>query len=327
MPPGDSESIASGAQSGQARSLRLISRFALDRLHLINVFVAVVDANGFAGAARKLSISPPAVTRAINELESHLGVRLLTRTTRVVRVTEPGARYAEDCRHILAQLAEADESVAGMQRTPRGRLTITAPVLFGAKFVAPIVTEYLQDNPEVVATCWFLDRVVNMLDEGADVGIRIGELPDSSMQATSVGRVRRVISAAPAYLARHGVPLAPADLQAHIIVSASAVTPTQEWRFVENGENCTVKLQPRMTTTSNDSALAAAVAGFGITRLLSYQVAECLQDGRLQALLGDFELPWLPVHVVHREGQHASKKARAFIDLVVERLRANPALG
>ena len=299
----------------------------MDRLHLINVFVAVVDANGFAGAARKLNISPPAVTRAINELESHLGVRLLTRTTRVVRVTEPGARYAEDCRHILAQLAEADESVAGMQRTPRGRITITAPVLFGAKFVAPIVTEYLQGNPEVVATCWFLDRVVNMLDEGADVGIRIGELPDSSMQATLVGRVRRVICAAPAYLEQHGVPLAPADLQSHTIVLASTVTPSPDWRLVENGETCTVKLQPRMTTTSNDSALAAALAGFGITRLLSYQVAECLKDGRLKPLLGEFELPWLPVHVVHREGQHASKKARAFIDLVVERLRANPALG
>ena len=299
----------------------------MDRLHLINVFVAVVDANGFAGAARKLKISPPAVTRAVNELEAHLGVRLLTRTTRVVRVTESGARYAEDCRHILAQLAEADAWVAGMQRTPRGQLTITAPVLFGAKFVAPIVTEYLQANPEVVASCWFLDRVVNMLEEGADVGVRIGDLPDSSMQAASVGRVRRIICAAPAYLDRCGVPQTPADLQAHVIISASAVTPTPEWRLAENGEARVVKLQPRMTTTSNDSALAAAVAGFGITRLLSYQVSEHVDDGRLVPLLAEFDLPSLPVHVVHREGQHASKKARAFIDLVVERLRANPALG
>ena len=298
----------------------------MDRLHLINVFVAVVDANGFAGAARKLKISPPAVTRAVNELEAHLGVRLLTRTTRVVRVTESGARYAEDCRHILAQLAEADAWVAGMQRTPRGQLTITAPVLFGAKFVAPIVTEYLQANPEVVASCWFLDRVVNMLEEGADVGVRIGDLPDSSMQAASVGRVRRIICAAPAYLDRCGVPQTPADLQAHVIISASAVTPTPEWRLAENGEARVVKLQPRMTTTSNDSALAAAVAGFGITRLLSYQVSEHVDDGRLVPLLAEFDLPSLPVHVVHREGQHASKKARAFIDLVVERLRANPAL-
>lgn len=298
----------------------------MDRLHLITVFVAVVDANGFAGAARKLGISPPAVTRAINELETHLGVRLLTRTTRVVRVTEPGARYADDCRLILAQLAEADESVTGMQTTPRGHLTVTAPVLFGAKFVAPIVTEYLQGNPEVVASCWFLDRVVNMLDEGADVGVRIGELPDSSMQATAVGRVRRVICASPAYLEQHGVPMTPADLQSHTIISATAVTPTSEWRLVDNGESRSIKLQPRMTTTSNDSALAASLRGFGITRLLSYQVAEFVRDGSLKVMLGEFELPPLPVHVVHREGVHASKKARAFIDLVVERLRANPNL-
>lgn len=298
----------------------------MDRLHLITVFVAVVDANGFAGGARKLGISPPSVTRAINELEKHLGVQLLTRTTRVVRVTESGARYADDCRLILAQLAEADESVAGAQMTPRGHLTITAPVLFGAKFVAPIVTEYLNRHPGVVASCWFLDRVVNLLDEGADVGIRIGALQDSSMRAAAVGSVRRVVCAAPSYLQAHGVPNQPADLQAHSIVSTSAVTPTSDWRFVEDGETRIVKVRPRMISTSNDSALAAALMGFGITRLLSYQAAEFLRDGRLVMLLGEFELPALPVHVVHREGQHASKKARAFIDLVVERLRANPAL-
>lgn len=299
----------------------------MDRLHLITVFVAVVDANGFAGGARKLGISPPAVTRAINELEAHLGVRLLTRTTRVVRVTEPGARYADDCRLILAQLAEADESVTGAQITPRGHLTITAPVLFGAKFIAPIVTEYLQRHPDVVASCWFLDRVVNLLDEGADVAIRIGELPDSSMRAAAVGSVHRVVCAAPSYLEAHGVPQTPTDLQSHIIISANAVTPTSEWRLMDHGEPRSVKLRPRMITTSNDSALAAALGGFGITRLLSYQVADFVRDGRLMSVLGEFELPALPVHVVHREGQHASKKARAFIDLVVERLRADAALG
>lgn len=298
----------------------------MDRLHLINVFVAVVEANGFAGAARKLGISPPAVTRAIAELESHLGVRLLTRTTRVVRVTEPGARYAEDCRLILAQLAEADESVTGAHSAPRGRLTVTAPVLFGAIYIAPIVTEYLQRHPDVCAACWFLDRVVNMMDEGADVGIRIGELRDSCLQATRVGRVRRVICASPDYLAKHGIPRTPADLAAHAIVSATAVTPGPEWRLMQDGEPRNVKLQARLTTTSNDSAVSAVLNGFGITRLLSYQVADHLRAGRLTTVLDDFELAELPVHVVHREGPHASKKARAFIDLAVERLRADPAL-
>ena len=230
----------------------------MDRLHLITVFVAVVDTSGFAGAARKLGISPPAVTRAINELESHLGVRLLTRSTRVVRVTEDGARYADDCRRILAELAEADDAVSGKHGSPHGRLTLTAPALFGAKFVTPIVTEYLSRYPQVSASCWFLDRVVNMLDEGVDVAVRIGELPDSSMQAVSVGRVRRVICAAPTYLEKHGVPQTPDALSAHCIVSASAVTPTAEWRLMENGEPRIVKLQARMTTTSNDSAAASA---------------------------------------------------------------------
>ncbi len=298
----------------------------MDQLHLINVFVAVVDAEGLAGAARKLGVSPPAVTRAINELESQLGVRLLTRTTRVVRVTETGARYADDCRRILAELAQANASVAGMHSAPSGRLTLTAPVLFGAKFVTPIVTEYLRRYPGVNASCWFLDRVVNMVDEGMDVAVRIGELPDSSMQAVRVGRVRRVICGAPAYLRQRGVPRFPEDLAAHDIVAAGAVAPGAEWRLLRDGAPCVVKLQPRMISTTNDAALAAAVGGFGLTRLLSYQVADQLRDGQLETVLGDFEPAALPVHLVHREGRHASQKARAFLDLAIERLRANPAL-
>ncbi len=298
----------------------------MDRLHLITVFVAVVDTCGFAGAARKLDISPPAVTRAINELESHLGVRLLTRTTRVVRVTEDGARYADDCRRILAELAEADDAASGKHGSPHGRLTLTAPAMFGAKFVTPIVIEYLNRYPQVSASCWFLDRVVNMMDEGVDVAVRIGELPDSSMQAVSVGRVRRVICAAPVYLEKYGTPQTPDALSTHFIVSASAVTPTAEWRLVENGEPRTVKLQARMITTTNDAAVAAAVSGFGLTRLLSYQVADQLRDGQLKTILTDYEPAPLPVHLVHREGRHASQKARAFLDLALERLRGNPAL-
>ncbi len=298
----------------------------MDRLHLINVFVAVVDAQGFAGAARKLNISPPAVTRAVSELESHLGVRLLTRTTRVVRVTEAGARYVEDCRRILADLAEADESVSGLHGAPRGRLTLTAPVLFGALHITPIVTEYLQRYPEVNVSCWFLDRIVNMMDEGVDIALRIGTLPDSSMQAIRVGQVRRVICASPDYLARHGSPQTPDDLAAHTLISANSVTPTPEWRLQENGAPRTVTIHPRMSTTTNDSALAAAVSGFGLTRLMSYQVADLLREGRLETVLGAYESEPLPVHLLHREGRHASKKARAFLDLAIERLRACEAL-
>ena len=221
----------------------------MDRLHLISVFVAVVDTSGLAGAARKLKISPPAVTRAINELEGHLGVRLLTRTTRVVRVTEDGARYADDCRRILAELAEADAAVSDKHGSPRGRLRLTAPALFGARFVTPIVTEYLTRYPEVSAACWFLDRVVNMMDEGVDVAVRIGELADFSMQAVRVGQVRHVICGAPNYLQKHGIPQLPDELAAHCIVSASAVTPTAEWRLMDHGTPRTVKLQARLITS------------------------------------------------------------------------------
>lgn len=293
----------------------------MDRLQAMKVFVAVVDAQGFAGAARQLNLSPPAVTRAIHDLENLLGVRLLTRTTRVVRVTEAGARHVEDCRRILAQLAEADASVTGLHTQPRGQLVITAPALFGAMFVTPVVTEYLRRYPEVNATCLFLDRVVNMLDEGVDVAVRIGELPDSSFQAVRLGSVRRLICASPAYLAEHGTPETPDELGAHRIISSSSIQPTPEWRLMHNGTSRLFKVQPRMRTTTNDSAIAAALNGFGVTRVLSYQIAEHLREGRLVTVLAAYEPVAWPVHVVHREGQNATQRVRAFLDLVIERLR------
>ncbi|HVO06938.1 MAG TPA: LysR family transcriptional regulator [Burkholderiaceae bacterium] len=298
----------------------------LDRLHLLAVFVAVVDAGSLAGAARKLGISPSAVTRAVNDLEGHLRVRLLTRTTRVVRVTEAGARYAEDCRRVLTELADADAAVSGMHGTPRGTLSLTAPALFGARFVTPVVTEYLQCYPEISASCWFVDRIVNMTEEGIDVAVRIGDLDDSSLQATRVGRVRRIVCAAPAYLERFGTPRAPEDLVHHHIVSSATVTPPREWRFNEGDMPRVMKLQPRLVTTTNDSAVNAAISGFGLVRLLSYQVADALRDGRLVTVLDAFEGAASPVHLLHREGRHAAKKVRAFLDLAIERLRANPEL-
>ena len=183
--------------------------------------MAVADANGFAGAARKLNISPPAVTRAISELEKHLGVRLLTRTTRVVRVTEAGARYGDDCRRILAELAEADQSASGRtaRRTAGSRLPRRC--CSGAVRDARC-HRILAALSRGQRLCWFLDRVVNMMEEGVDVAVRIGDLPDSSMQAIRVGTVRRVICASPGYLEQHGIPQMPDDLAAHTIVSAAA---------------------------------------------------------------------------------------------------------
>ena len=298
----------------------------MDRLQAMSTFVAVVEAGGFAGAARKLKLSPPVVTRAVAELEQRLGLRLLTRSTRFVRVTDAGALYAQDCRRILAEVEEAERAAAGTHAAPRGTLTLTAPVLFGQMYVTPVLVRYLQAYPEVDAQCLFLDRVVNMLEEGVDVAVRIGELPDSSLQAIRVGRVRRVLVAAPAYLEAHGTPRRPEELPSHTIISAAGVTSQPEWRFNVEGRAHTQRVAPRMRTTSNDSAIAAALAGLGITRLLSYQVAPHLASGALRLLLEDFEGAPLPIHVAHHEGRHVTQKVRSFVDMAVAALSADPAL-
>lgn len=298
----------------------------MDRLQAMTVFVTVVDEGGFASAARKLELSPPVVTRAVAELEERLGLRLLTRTTRVVRVTEAGARFAEDCRRILADLEAAEDAASGAHASARGTLVLTAPVLFGHLFVMPVLVDYLTRCPEVDAQCLFVDRVVNLDEEGVDVAVRIGELPDSSLQAIKVGHVRQVLVASPAYLQAHGRPDHPSDLSRHTLVSRGGAPVEVDWQFEEDGKPLHQRVRARIRTSSNDSAIAAAVAGFGITRLLSYQVAQGLQQGQLETVLESFEKPALPIHVVHREGRRATQKVRGFIDLAVDALRAHPAL-
>lgn len=197
------------------------------------------------------------------------------------------------------------------------------PVLFGARHVTPIVVEYLQRYPEVDVNCLWLDRNVSFIDEGVDVGVRIGELPSSSLQAIAVGRVRRVVCAAPAYLERHGVPRTPEDLARHTLIQTTGVSTMAEWRFLDKGETKPLRFAPRLATSTNDSAIAAAVAGLGLARALSYQVAGELWDDRLRVVLAEYEPPPLPIHVIHREGRHAMQKVRAFLDLAIDRLRAD----
>jgi DNA-binding transcriptional LysR family regulator len=291
----------------------------------MTTFVTVVETEGFASAARKLNVSPSVISRIMTELEEYLGARLLTRTTRVVRITDAGATFYEDCRRILAEIDAAELSATGVNNAPRGQLTVTAPVLFGKTYVTPIAHEYLTRYPSVSLNCWFLDRIVNLVDEGADVAIRIGELPSSSLQAIAVGKVRSVLCASPAYLEAHGAPQHFDELASHVTIQATGITPAPEWRFREHDSTRTVPIQPRLVTTTNDSAIVAATAGLGIVRLLSYQVADELAQGTLRVVLADYELAALPVHVVHREGKHANQKVRAFIDLAIETLRAEAA--
>lgn len=298
----------------------------MDRFTEMQVFVAVAECEGFAAGARKLKISPPAATRAVADLEHRLGVKLFNRTTRYVRVTDAGQRYLDDAKRILAQVAEADEAAIGINAAPRGHLVITAPVLFGRMYVMPGVVDYLQKYPDTEISAMFVDRVVNLLEEGVDVALRIGELSDSSFKALKVGSVRRVVCASPAYIEKHGLPLHPDDLSQHQIVVATNLGPHVEWRFNEKNQVKAVRLKPRLTVTSNDAAIEAAVEGLGITRLISYQIAPELAAGKLKIILSEFESPPLPIHILHREGRNASTKIRAFIDLIAERLRADQSL-
>jgi DNA-binding transcriptional LysR family regulator len=298
----------------------------MDRFQAMTTFVTVVETGGFASAARKLDVSPSVVSRVVTDLEERLGTRLLTRTTRVVRMTDAGSSYFEDCRRILAEIDEAELSATGTHSAPRGLLTITAPVMFGRKYVTPMVVDYLTRYPEVDMRTWFLDRVINLVDEGVDVAVRIGEMPDSSLQAVRVGRVRRVVCASPGYLERRGTPQRPEELADHSVILTTGASPSFEWRFFDEGRPLLMRLQPRLATTTNESAITAALAGFGITRLLSYQVAQHLRDGTLQVLLESFEPEPLPVQLVHREGRHATQKVRAFLDLAIDTLRGDASL-
>lgn len=295
----------------------------MDRFSEMQVFVAVAELESFAAGARRLNLSAPAVTRSIAQLEARLGVKLLQRTTRFVRPTEAGARYLEDARRVIAAADEADEAAIGINTAPRGHLTITAPVLFGRLYVMPCVVNYLQQHPQTQITALLVDRVVNMLEEGVEVAVRIGPLADSSYKALQVGSVRKLLCAAPNYLAQHGVPSQPQELAARDIIVASNLGPKVEWRFGRGSDLCCVRIKPRLTVSSNDAAIAAAVAGLGIARLMSYQIADEVAAGRLQIILADYEPPALPIHIVHREGRAASAKIRSFIDLLAAQLRAH----
>src|SRR4051794_6029585 len=294
----------------------------MDRLQAMQVFVKVADGGGFAEAARQLNMSPSVVTRAIASLEEAIGTRLLTRTTRSVKLTEAGGRYLEDCRRILIDIQETEAAAAGSYATPTGTLTVTASVLFGQIYVLPILTEYLQLYPNVVGQALFLDRITNIIDEGIDVAIRIGHLTDSSYSATRVGSVRRIICGAPDYFENHGVPIIPGDLTRHRIIAVTSAWTSLDWHFGREG-GTSVRVNPRLFCNTNEAAINAAISGWGLTRVLSYQVGPAPVDGKPRTFLSGFEEEPLPIHVVHPEGRPASAKVRAFVDRAVARLRAN----
>lgn len=290
----------------------------MDQLQAMKVFAAVVEAGGLAAAGRKLGLSPPTVTRIVAQLEERLGTRLLVRTTRIVKPTTSGERFAEDCRRILADLAEAEASAIGAHARPSGVLTVTAPVEFGQSYVMPVLLDYLDRHPDVRVRAVFVDRVVSLIDEGIDVAVRIGSLADSSANAVKVGAVRRVVCAAPAYLARRGEPATPAELPAHRLIATTTEGPL-DWRFA--GPTPLTALEPTLACNSIRAAIVATEKGWGLAQLLTYQVSEQLRDGRLVRILKRFEQDPIPVSILHTQGRRAQAKVRAFVDLAAERLR------
>jgi DNA-binding transcriptional LysR family regulator len=292
----------------------------MDRWQAMRVFVKVAETGSFAEGARALHTSPAAVTRAVAGLEQTIGTRLLVRTTRSVKLTEGGSRYLEDCRRILADLSEAEAAAAGSFAKPSGRLAVTAPVLFGHLYVLPILTEYLDLHPAMTARTLFVDRSVNVVEEGIDVAVRIGHLPDSRLTAIKVGSVRRVICGAPSYLAKHGIPTTPNDLKSHRLVVSTSAWASSEWHFAHDER---VSIQPTLQCNTNEAAISTAMSGWGLTRVLHYQVGRALLDGDLKVVLSDCEEPPLPIYVIFPEGRHLPAKVRAFTEIAVSRLRAN----
>jgi DNA-binding transcriptional LysR family regulator len=292
----------------------------------MRVFQAVAFDLSLAAAARRLQLSAPTVTRAIAALEQRLGVPLLERSTRGVTLTAVGERFANDCRRILLEVDEAEASASGLHAQPRGQLKLAMPLLFGQQLLTPILLDYLNAYPDVQIVAAYLDRVPNLHEEGVDVAVQVGNLPDSSLFALKVGSIRRLVCASPAYLAEHGVPEQPGDLAQHRLVHSSADARLPEWRFQQQSGLLTVSFRPRLSCATNQAAIAAACRDAGLIRCMSYQVHELLEQGRLRPVLRDFEPAALPVHIVYREGRKAAARVRSFVDFAVARLREHPAL-
>ena len=296
-----------------------------DHLQRLRTFVAVAEAGSFARGATAREISPSAATRAVAALEQHLGALLLQRTTRSLRLTEQGEAFLADCRRILGDLDQAEGAVTGARREPQGTLAVTAPALFGSRHIAPLLFEFLDRHPQLQARALFTNRLVHLVDEGFDVALRIAVLPDSSLTAVSVGHMRAVVVASPAYLRRHGVPRHPADLKSHRAIGFTIEGQDRvAWNF--NGTRATPPPGERLVVNANEVKVAAAVAGQGLARALAYQVTDEVRDGRLRVVLKEHEPPPVPVHLVYPAGRVAAAKVREFVRFAGERLRALPVL-
>lgn len=290
----------------------------MDKLRAMQTFVRIVEGGSLTAAAEAMRGSLPAVVRALAALESELDVRLLNRTTRRMALTDEGRDYYERCKRVLAEIDEAEAALSARRAAPKGRLRVTAPVMFGRLHLAPVATEFVAKYPAVQLELLLLDRVVDLLEEGVDAAVRIANLPDSSLVAIQVGQTRRVVCASPAYLKRAGTPRAPADLGRHRCVNFGGLNPGHdEWRF--DKERIAVKAA--LASNQIDAALDACLAGIGLGQFLCYQVQALLAAGRLKRVLGEFEPAPLPIHVIYPHARLLSSNVRTFVDWSVMRLR------
>jgi DNA-binding transcriptional LysR family regulator len=292
----------------------------MDKLRAMETYVRIVEGGSLTAASTAIGTSLPSVVRTLAALENAVGVRLLNRTTRRLSLTDEGREYYERCKRVLAEVEEADAALSARRVAPKGRLRLTASAMFGRLHLAPIVAAFLAKHPALEIELLLIDRVVDLVEEGIDAGVRIAPLPESSLIAIPVGATHRVVCAAPAYLKRAGTPRTPADLAAHRCVGFSGLGQANEWTFGGDAPG-RAAIRPVLTTNQGDAAIDACVRGIGCAQFLSYQVGDLIAAGRLKRLLREFEPAAVPIHVVYPHARLLSANVRAFVDFAVPRLR------
>ena len=297
----------------------------MDRFAALEAFVRVAETQSFSEAARRLRTSKSAISRSVGALETELGARLFNRTTRSLNLTEAGRGYFERVNRILADLDDADRALGQLQARPRGRLQVSAPMSFGFLHLAPALPEFLDRYPEVDVEISLNDRFVDLIDDGFDVALRIGALPDSSLMARRIAPIRRTLCASPDYFRRRGTPQAPDDLKAHECLRNSNVARTQEWRFVDaDGKPRLVPVSGRVSANNGDALRVMALAGVGVASLPTFIVGADLSAGSLESALDRFIPQDLTLNAVYPHSRHLSPKVRAFVDFLVERFGKRP---
>jgi len=297
----------------------------MDRLEAMSLLIAVAEAGSLSAAGRKLGVPLPTVSRKISDLESHLNTRLLTRSTRKLALTDSGAAYVAAARRILDDVSEAERAASGEHAAPRGDLVITAPVVFGRLHVLPVIAEFLTQWPEINVRLVLADRNLHLIDDHIDIAVRIGALADSALVATQIGAVRSVVCGSPTYFAAHGVPERPEDLAALTSVTFDPLSSSQQaWIFRDSKSKRELRapVRSRLSVNTAEAAIDGAAAGLGVTRVLSYQVAEAVLDGRIQIVLAEYEPAPLPVSLIHAGHELTPLKVRMLLDFAAPRLRA-----